>query len=130
MRAHGVANFPDPSGTGGINKSEVVSALEAVSNSRATSAQSACAHLIPAGGGLSGQTNKPITAQDQRYYLRAVACMRTHGFPNFPDPTFSNGTVSFAFTPSINTNSPQYGQAKQTCEKLIPAGLPDSGHGG
>jgi hypothetical protein len=130
MRSHGVPNFPDPTSSGGIPKQGVVSALQAVSKSQVTAAQTACQHLLPAGG-LSGQTVQPITAQDQQYYLNAVACMRAHGITNFPDPVFSGGGVSFSIGHSgIDTNSPQFIQANQTCRKLIPAGLPDSGSGG
>jgi hypothetical protein len=131
MRSHGVANFPDPSSSGGFNdKQAVVSALEAVSAAVATAAQSACGHLIPAGEGLGGQTVRPVTVADQQFYLKAVSCMRSHGFPDFPDPIFSGGGVSLPPTPSINTQSPQYSRAAQVCKKLIPAGLPDSGNGG
>lgn len=130
MRAHGVTNFPDPSASGGIdNKEAVVNALQAVSQAIGNAAQRDCSHLMPAGG-LGGQAStKPITVQDQQYYLRAVACMRSHGFPTFPDPIFANGGISIPNTPSVNTNSPLYDQSKALCEKLIPAGLPDSGNG-
>jgi hypothetical protein len=128
MRAHGVTNFPDPGAGGSIdNKRAVGNALEAVSTSVANAAQKACSHVLPPGEGPGGQIPKPITVQDQKYYLRAVACMRTHGFPTFPDPIFSGGKISLPPTFSINTNSPQYAQAKATCTRLIPAGLRPSG---
>jgi hypothetical protein len=126
MRSHGVPDFPDPGGKGGIPKSALVSALKAVSNSQAQAAQSDCKDLLPAGG-LSGQPVRTIPAQDQQDYLRAVACLRSHGITNFPDPVFSGGSVHFSIPPSINTHSTQFKQAQQICEKFIPAGLPDSG---
>ncbi len=52
--------------------------------------------------------------------------MRSHGFPNFPDPTFQDNTVTFNTPTPIDTNSPQYKSALATCQKLIPAGLPYS----
>jgi hypothetical protein len=70
-----------------------------------------------------GQT---ITPADQADYLKAAACIRRHGFPDFPDPTFQNGTVRFNVPSSIDTNSPQAESAQATCVKLIPAGLPYS----
>jgi hypothetical protein len=131
MRAHGVTTFPDPGSTGGIdNKSAVINALNAVSPAIGKAAQNSCAHLLPAGEGLGGKTTKPVTIQDQQYYLRAVACMRAHGFPTFPDPIFSDGGVKFPITSSINTNSSKFVASRQICERLIPAGLPDSGSGG
>jgi hypothetical protein len=129
MRSHGIANFPEPGGSGGFNKRLIVSALESVSAATATRAQNDCSHVLPPGEDLGGQTLKPVTVQDQRYYLRAVACMRTHGFPTFPDPIFSGGGVSLPPMPSINTQSSQYTQAQQLCTQLIPKGLPDSGQG-
>lgn len=56
--------------------------------------------------------------------------MRSHGISNFPDPTFSNGTVSFNEPSSIDTHSTQFTEAQQTCRKLIPSGLPYSGSAG
>jgi hypothetical protein len=131
MRAHGVTNFPDPTSGGGLNdKAAVVNALEAVSAAIADAAQKDCAHVLPAGEGLGGQIVQPVTAKDQQYYLKAVACMRSHGFPTFPDPVFTGTNVSFAITPSVNTHSAQYANANRICRKLIPAGLPDSGSTG
>jgi len=52
--------------------------------------------------------------------------MRSHGVPDFPDPTFQNGHVRFDIPSSIDTSSPQAKSAQATCVKLIPAGLPYS----
>jgi hypothetical protein len=130
MRSHGVANFPDPAGSGGIPKEGVIRAFRAVSNSQAEAAQNDCRHLLPTGGSLSGQASQPVTAQDQQDYLKAAACMRSHGITDFPDPTFSNGTVTFHEPSGLDTHSTQFTRAAHTCRKLIPAGLPDSGSGG
>jgi hypothetical protein len=124
MRGHGVPNFPDPVSSGGIPKAAVVSAFEAVSAAAAATATDACRHLLPTGGSLSGQPVQTITAQDRQEYLRAAACMRTHGFPGFPDPTFPNANVQVNIPASINQSSPQFARAATTCTKLIPAGLP------
>lgn len=127
MRSHGVTNFPDPSGSDGFNdKQAVVNALRHVSSSEAAAAQSACSHLLPPGGSLSGQPTRPVTAQDQQDYLRAAACMRSHGIGNFPDPTFANGTVNLDIPSSIDTRSRQFDHASQVCRRLIPRGLPYS----
>jgi len=130
MRSHGVPNFPDPDSSGGIPKSAAVDALRAVSNAQSQAATNDCNHLLPAGGSLGGQSNQTVTAQDQHYYLNAAACMRSHGITSFPDPVFSGGGVNFPIPPSVDTNSTQFTQAKQTCTKLIPAGLPQSWSGG
>lgn len=125
VRSHGVPDFPDPDSNGQIPKEAVVRALRGVSESRATAATNACANLNP-----SGQGSPTLTAQEQQDYLRAADCMRSHGIANFPDPVFSSGSVHFPITSSIDTNSTRFTQAKQTCEQLIPAGLPDSGRSG
>jgi hypothetical protein len=129
MRSHGVPGFPDPSGNGGVPKPAVVSALQAVGDTRAKAATNACNNLLPAGG-LGGQPDPTLTPQQQQDYLNAAACMRSHGFAAFPDPTFSDGHFSLSIPSSINTKSAQFTQAAQTCTKLIPAGLPDSHTGG
>jgi hypothetical protein len=125
VRSHGVPDFPDPDSNGQIPKEAVVPALRGVSESRAKAATNACANLNPAGQG--GPT---LTAQEQQDYLKAAACMRSHGVTNFPDPTFPGGRVNLSIPSSIDTKSRQFTQAAQTCTKLIPAGLPYSRPGG
>jgi hypothetical protein len=127
MRSHGVPNFPDPDGSGQIPKQAVVSAARSVSDSQFRAAGNACAYLAPNGLGPAPVT---VTAQDQQDYLRAAACMRSHGIANFPDPSFSGGSVHFTVPPGIDPSSPQFAQARQTCQRLIPAGLPYSGSNG
>lgn len=121
MRAHGVPNFPDPPAnfTGKFPGSSPQQL--GVSESVIQTATRACQSLLPV---LPGQA--PLTAADQQDYLRAAACMRAHGVTGFPDPDFSGGTVHFPIPASVDTGSRQFAQARQTCEKLIPAGLPYS----
>ena len=88
VRAHGVPNFPDPGSGGQLSKQAVVTALRAVSDSRAAAATGACARLNPA-----GQEDPVLTSQEQQDYLRAAACMRSHGITGFPDPTFPGGRL-------------------------------------
>jgi hypothetical protein len=76
-----------------------------------------------------GQTpTQTITPADQADYLKAAACMRSHGIPDFPDPTFGNNTVTFNIPPNIDPNSSQAKTAEAICVKLIPPGLPYSNH--
>ena len=69
-----------------------------------------------------------ITPADRLDYLKAAACIRSHGFPDFPDPTFGNNTVRFNIPPNIDPNSSQAKRAEAICAKLIPPGLPYSSH--
>lgn len=125
IRSHGVPDFPDPGSNGQLSKPAIIQAFNQVSQSRATAAQTACAKLSP------GQQQNPVlTAQQQRDYLRAAACMRAHGFANFPDPTFPGGRESLSIPSSIDTSSAQFNQAARTCTRLIPAGLPESRRSG
>ncbi len=80
MRSLGVPNFPDPSaGGGGVNLTSGVNAQSPAFKS----ARRACAKLVPGGkpGGQSATESQFLAA------LSFSKCMRTHGFPDFPDPT-------------------------------------------
>jgi hypothetical protein len=121
VRAHGIPNFPDPNSGGHFTKQEMQQL--GVSDSRLRAAQAPCQNLLPAG-------QAPLTAQEQQDYLKAAACMRSHGITSFPDPSFAGGGVHFTIPPGIDSSSPQFTQARQTCQRLIPAGLPYSGGDG
>jgi hypothetical protein len=75
----------------------------------------------------SGQSPGPtITPADRTDYLKAAACMRSHGYAAFPDPTFQNNTVQARVPSTIDQDSPPFKRVAATCTKLIPAGLPYS----
>ena len=122
MRAHGVPNFPDPDSSGQIPVSQVKNLPTSPSVMRA--ADSHCSSLYPTQPGI----NAPFSNQQKQDYLRASTCMRQHGILNFPDPIFSGTQVQLPIPPGVDTNSPQFIQARQTCAQLIPAGLPYSGN--
>jgi hypothetical protein len=122
MRAHGIPNFPDPDSSGRFSKSELRRL-----GARLRAANSVCQNLeiLPA-----PDEQAPLTAQQQQDYLRAAACMRSHGIANFPDPSFSGGGVHFPIPPGVDPKSPKVIQALHICQRLIPAGLPYSSSGG
>ena len=123
MRTHGEPNMPNLSGSGRDISMPANSGVDP-NSPQFTKANNACQKLLSNGGPSGGQT---ITPAQQADYLKAAACMRSHGVPNFPDPTFQNNSVTFnAPGSSIDTSSSQYKSALATCEKLIPAGLPYS----
>jgi hypothetical protein len=130
MRTHGEPNMPEITINGnGVHMSASPGSGFDPNTPQYTAANKACEHLLPKKGGSSGANT--ITAADQADYLKAAACMRSHGVPNFPDPTFENNSVEFnAAGSNIDTSSPQYKSALATCQKLIPAGLPDSSTSG
>jgi hypothetical protein len=90
-------------------------------NPKFNSAQKACSKLIP-GGGPGPDSNHPISVKEQAEYLKAAACIRTHGIPNFPDPTFSGGGVHVSHK-GLDLNTPQARKAEEACQSLIPGGL-------
>jgi hypothetical protein len=128
MRTHGEPNMPDPSSTGGSVHVSITPGSGVNPNSpQFTRASNACKHLLPNNGVSPGNS---ITPADQADYLRATACMRSHGVPDFPDPDFQNGSVTFTIRRPLDPNSPQYKSALARCQKLIPAGLPYSSTSG
>lgn len=129
MRTHGVPDMPDPVISRGGTHINVHISLNPGSDPNSpqfTAAIKACKHLLPNKGVSKALT---VTPGDQADYLKAVACMRTHGFPDFPDPVFQNNNVSFFSRSPIDTNSLQYKRALAICDKLIPAGMPYSSTG-
>jgi len=116
MRSHGVPNFPDPSAQGGISITPSMGIDP--SSPQFQSAQGACQKLMP-----RGQAPSPAQqAQMQTQALKFSACMRSHGLPNFPDPTFSGCGVSLKINSSsgIEPNSPQFQAAQKACQKNLP----------
>jgi hypothetical protein len=120
VRAHGVPNFPDPKvSTHGNRVRVAVGVTPAITNNpHFKSAQQACSKLLPGGGPGEG-SNHQITPLEQSQYLKAAACIRSHGVPNFPDPTFSGGGVHLAHQ-GLNESSPVFKAAVHACESLIP----------
>jgi hypothetical protein len=129
MRAHGVSNFPDPtSSPGGIGMSVTMtrgsSAITVAgitfSGPAFTAAEKAC-HF-----GAYGSKPK-LTEAQKRGMLKSAECMRTHGVPNFPDPTFPPGAgVSVAATSEINRSSPAFQAAAKAC-RHVGMGIPGGG---
>jgi hypothetical protein len=123
MRAHGVSNYPDPKIS--VHGSEVSVAVAARPGPHFNSAQQACRKLLPTGGpGSSGSA--PLSPSEQAQVLKLAACIRAHGVPNLPDPTFSGGGVHLP--ESVDTHSAVFKSAEQACQSLIPARLRGGEH--
>jgi hypothetical protein len=120
MRSHGLTGWPDPTSNGVFEKSRLEQLGYSVSRVRALE-EGACNHLLAAPAAAP-----PVTLADQADYLKAAACMRSQGFPGFPDPTFQNDSVQTNIPPSIDQDSSRFRGAAETCTRLIPAGLPYS----
>ena len=136
MRAHGVPNFPDPKPPGQIptvhaTQPAPAGGFTANPNSPAYQAASNdCRPLADMSPVTPAQANQMTASQ-----LKFSVCMRTHGVPNFPDPTStgeigSNGAIS-----GVNQDSPAFQSAEKTCTKYLPApplpgGAPSASAGG
>lgn len=53
--------------------------------------------------------------------------MRSHGVPNFPDPS-AGGGIHISAGSGINPVSPSFKAAQQDCQKLLPGGGPGNQH--
>ncbi len=79
---------------------------------RFTAALSACRQLA----GLPSGPPPTLTASQIRSRVKAAECMRAHGFPSYPDPDIRSGQpVGQALPSSIDTSSPRFQAAQQTC---------------
>jgi hypothetical protein len=86
MRSHGVPNFPDPGARGLIIPDDVNTESPAF-----VSAQRTCADL-GSEPGQSGLSQRAASPSEKLALLKVAGCMRSHGVPNFPDPTTSPPT--------------------------------------
>src|SRR6516225_9430698 len=123
MRSHGVPKYPDPSSgnelPSGLPKADPQQL--GVSSSQYQAAQRACAHLLPNGG----QMTQAESQRDLRTILAFARCMRSHGVPNWPDPT--NGPAGWGFNlvhvHGFDPNSPQIDHKMSGCSQTLPAGV-------
>lgn len=120
MRNHGVSNFPDPKVTTSAGGTQVAIAINpSISGQPAfDGAQKACSHILGKGG--NGPDGTPAQRQARTKALIAFAqCLRTHGFPNFPDPDttgdLSQDTIAKA---GINFDNPALLTAGQSCASV------------
>ena len=75
-------------------------------------AQQTCQKLLPGGG---PQPLSPAEqAQETKELLALAKCMRTHGYPSFPDPD-SQGAFDFGGGSGVDPNSPQFQAAMTAC---------------
>ena len=118
MRSHGIPGFPDPNSSGQIPKQEIVQL--GVSTSVLQTAQRACQRLWPYQAPTQAQQRQQL-AQD----LNFARCMRSHGVPDFPDPTSSGGQVEFVISLSrIGMNESQLLAKAHQCQHVLPTGAP------
>jgi hypothetical protein len=121
MRSHGLASFPDPQRNGGVLIQGGPDTGIDPRSPAFQSAQQACRKLLP-GGGNPGQ----LSASKRAAALEFSQCMRAHGVPNFPDPSFSGGGAQLQLSRSsgIDPRSPAFQQAQKACGSPFGKGGP------
>jgi hypothetical protein len=122
MRSHGVPNFPDPSSGGGISIGPG-SGIDP-NSPKFRAAQQACQKVLPNGGQPSPQQ----LAKMQQHLLAFSACMRSHGVPDFPDPTFPTGggaqlRIRGGSGSDLNPQSPRFQAAQTACRGNLPGNV-------
>lgn len=92
MRERGVPDFPDLNANGSVSLPSSINPQSPAFQS----AQEACADLRP-----QGTPPPPITLAQQQSFTANAKCIRAHGIPDFPDPTFGPGGhgVGITFPP-------------------------------
>jgi hypothetical protein len=111
MRTHGVSNFPIPNS---LQHFTISGHPGGPGTSPTARANDACEHLLPP----ATTSTDHVTQQQLNAALKVVQCLRTHGAPNFPDPTVVNGSLNF----SVNLQSAQFQDPLNACRSLIPKG--------
>jgi hypothetical protein len=116
MRAHGVADFPDPgskvdSGSGG-QLDPYDPTFEA--------AYQACQSLLPPGQETLQQLHGQLAGQGLSY----ARCMRAHGIAGFPDPG-ADGQFPESQMRDLGKGSPPFTAAQTACQHFL-----DSADGG
>jgi hypothetical protein len=113
IQSHGVPNFPDPVQTpsGGYGYRTV--GIDP--NSAAFQGALQACKALPSPW---NSTSQQLSPAQQQAWLNWAQCIRAHGLPDFPDPTFSGSEVHDS---GVGSNSPQLQQAMDDCRAQRPS---------
>jgi hypothetical protein len=123
MRGHGVPNFyfthlaapPSAPPPGTLVLGYRGWFVEVDSDAQFQSAQKACQHLLPFGNAHGTETHQEFLSA-----VKSAECMRSHGYPNWPDP---NPNTNGVWWPTgVDTKSTQFQAAAKTCGVSVPPG--------
>ena len=120
MRAHGEPSYPDPTSNGGFI---IDGRKDHLNGQLMQSANETCQHLLPKTPPMTAARQKQVTAEALKY----VACMRTHGIPDMPDPVVNAQGVEFRIGTGTSKGGPVSAivqNAMHACQKLLPGGPP------
>jgi hypothetical protein len=137
MRSHGVPNFPDPDSKGMPAQADPEQL--GVSSSQYQAAEQVCQPLLPTGGSLQQRTQQcllfgdcpPALVQQILNVERPFArCLRSHGAPNWPDPTISGKggrpvfDLSDAGIDPRSAATPQFRATEEQCQRQAGVTVP------
>ena len=114
MRSHGVPDFPDPVLTPSGHYGYRTRGIDPQSPAFLEALQ-AC-KALPSPWQPTGQQLSP---SQQQAWLRWAGCIRAHGVPDFPDPTFSGHSVQVSGPGA--SSSPQLQSAMDACKSQMPS---------
>lgn len=117
MRSHGVSDYPDPIASGSAPQSNPIVRNFASNSPVFQKAEQACRKYAVGQPASSATETAKLVAK----LLEFVDCMRSHGVPDFPDPSSTGGLT---IPNSIDQNSPPFKRADHACSSLLPAGSP------
>jgi len=115
MRSHGVPNFPDPVLTPSGGYGYRTTGIDP--NSAAFQGGLQACKALPSPWQPTGQHLSPA---QQGAWLSWANCIRAHGVPNFPDPTFSGGDA-VQISGAGGSSSPQFQSAMDACKSQMPS---------
>jgi hypothetical protein len=113
IRSHGVPNFPDPVQTPSGGYGYRTAGIDP--NSAAFQGALQACKALPSPWNSTGQQLSPA---QQQAWLNWAQCIRAHGLPDFPDPTFSGSEVHDS---GVGQSSPQLQQAMDACRAQRPS---------
>lgn len=108
MRNHGILNYPDPGAGVGAAMRKVD-----LSSPQYRAAMKVCLKILPNGGGIP---STPLPPKVLAEALKFTQCMRSHGVPNWPDPTSTYYVVASSGPNSSLTER----KAADACKGLLP----------
>jgi hypothetical protein len=120
MRTHDVSQFPDQLTEGKFPTPQDLG----VSNTVYQVAMNTCKHLLP----NDGQPTQVASPQLLNEVLRFARCMRSHGFPSWPDPASTpSGPRPYTFNlqgvQGFDPRSHQVDASLNECQRLTDLGV-------
>jgi hypothetical protein len=138
MGTHGVPNYPDPDSSGALRKTGAQQL--GVTSSEFNGAQRACQPLLPSTWPMSfeqqvqqcyqaGDCPQAVVQQILTVQRKFARCIRSHGLPNFPDPTIDSQLrpvfdLSGAGIDPQSADSSQFRSNECECRRLVGGSVP------